>query len=361
MSYTRPAASAANLTWSGATVYTRPAANAANLAFVQINAAAGFCSTNFGAPNALPRAVGFSPTAFGQPLYIGPQFESAAGFNPVSFGLPLTVETGIEAAAAPATQFGSAKVAPWAAGFRPTHLGTPQNVPWAVGFRPTVLGAFTGSNANLASQTGPTAAFGTPTTPTLQTAQAAGFVPIAWGTPTPFVSNPSTLTRTGFAAFVPLSTRMGRPTFSSAVTDAATGATGTTFGAPTARTIDRTLAASATPATTSFGTALLASLRQATPFIGTVLGVPRAGVGASAVGAAPRTRFGAPQQFGPHRGYGINSSNRFGHPRALNRFIHPATHIATTTFGGAASLDTHRATQIPIDARLGRPRLVRSS
>lgn len=361
MSYTRPAASAANLIWSGAQVYTRPAANAAVLAFVPIYAATGFCSTTFGAPNALPRAAGFSSTAFGAPMYVGPLFEGATGFMVTAFGQPLTTETGVEVDAGPATRFGSAQVAPWTVGWRGTHLGTPQTGPWTVGFRPTHLGTCTSSNDNVAAPIEPVAAFGTPSTPAFQSAQAAGFQPTAWGTPTPFVSNAVNLTRTSFASRVPLSTRMGRPTFSSTVTDVAVGATGTTFGAPAARTIDRTLAAGATPANTSFGTALLASLRQATPFVCTVLGAPRAGAGAGAIGAAPRTRFGMPQQFGPHRGYGINSSNRFGHPRALDRFIYPAAHTATTNFGGATARDTHRATQIPIDARLGRPRLVRSS
>lgn len=129
MSYTRPAANAANFSWSAALAYARPAANAANFSFVTsfTATASGFRSTQFGVPLLGNHAAsGFTSTQFGTGKLTVVTY--GAGFTSTLFGTPVAdAVTAVQAAGFSSTQFGapnSVDVAQ-ATGFSSTQFGTP--------------------------------------------------------------------------------------------------------------------------------------------------------------------------------------------------------------------------------------------
>lgn len=341
MAYTRPSASAADATFTGAAAYTRPAASAADASFAPLNLypAAGFTSTTFGAPassRAQP-ATGFMPTTFGTPainlnstrlvtsLAPGAGFgapaaaylqtaaasgalttvagmpthlraQPATGFTTTQFGTSLGKKTQRPTGFTSA-QFGTARLFPFhAAGFKPTTFGQARLFPFHVapGLRKTTFGVLSGQQYWRAQTLLPTSRFGTPTTPTDRSAAVAGFSSSRLGAPFSLRVAAPNRSRTAYAwGFTEV--RFGAARSAYLQTPAAAGFTGGAFGSARAQT-PAAMGASAHGFTVvRFGAPHAGWLRTggAAGFASGAFGVPggtpvlaAAGVGPGAFGAA---------------------------------------------------------------------------
>lgn len=200
MAYTRPSASAADLTWFGASAYTRPAANAANLSFPPdtIFTATGFVPTTFGTPEVIRSASGFSTTVIPTPLAGYWRTQEASGFLPTQLGSSLVGFASFPAAGfAPVVIPGAYYAFPQAGtahGLRVTVAIPAPTVSYTIADAPAATSTLAdatyttefglptalGANSNVASPVY-TVAFGTPAT--VQTYTATGLFSTALGTP----------------------------------------------------------------------------------------------------------------------------------------------------------------------------------
>lgn len=168
MSYTRPAASAADLTWVGKLAYVRPAANSADLSF-SAYLASGFKATNFGTPALLPTAVGFKPINFGTVMT---GFFPVSGFSATNFGTPVAANFFQVTGFAP-LNFGTPMQLPNAVGFKAANFGIPSIALKVVGWNPLHFGAITQRSVNRVSSFR-ACHFGATGTPTNRTCAVRG-------------------------------------------------------------------------------------------------------------------------------------------------------------------------------------------
>lgn len=186
MSYSRPAATAANLTWAGSTAYARPAETAANLSFLAGPQVSGFMPVAFGTPTMLPQIAGFRPITFGTPRTTA---LPVTGFAATNFGTPVVDLSQAVTGFAPA-QFGAVGLAIAAVGFKATRFGTGSVLLRAVGFEAMQFGASTIRQVNRVGALR-TCHFGTPTVPTTRTAGEHGFISTRFGHPVAIKYAPS--------------------------------------------------------------------------------------------------------------------------------------------------------------------------
>lgn len=139
MSYTRPSASAADLSWVGESAYTRPLSSAADLAFAVSYIATGLTPVAFGTPAVRPTAIGFAPVAFGTPIAVYSRTEQVTGFNPVAFGVPGT-SSFYQATGFGPVAFGTPGLANTVLGWKIATLGFPSLALDVVGLSPLVFG-----------------------------------------------------------------------------------------------------------------------------------------------------------------------------------------------------------------------------
>lgn len=178
MSYTRPAATAVDLSWVGQPAYTRPAAATTDLSFLQGYQVTGFKATSFGTPTMLPQVAGFMPVHFGTPRTTT---MPVSGFAPVALGTPVVRRSQPVAGSAP-VHFGSIKLLPHAVGFRPVTFGAIHLLPHAAGWKAVHFGTITRRSVNRVTGFRP-CHFGRPTTPTHRTVAARGLHTIKLGHP----------------------------------------------------------------------------------------------------------------------------------------------------------------------------------
>lgn len=403
MAYTRPAASAADATWVGASAYTRPGAGVADAYFVtgitatgflsttfgtalthMAQPVSGFLSTTFGTPelnlNSTCMATSLSPgAAFGAPRaafaqvtaasgFLAPTLgapsarciQPATGFTPLLFGTGLGYKTQ-RPTGFTTTQFGEPRLFPChAVGFKPTTFGQARLFPFHVGpgFGPALFGTPAGTQHWDMEAWPPVTRFGTPTTPTNRTAQAAGFSPAHLGRPFAFRRLPPNLLQA----------------------ERATGFKLTALGTPAAGWLQTALAAGMAPGTV--GTPRGAMAQGAAGFASTVLGTPLARCAVRAIGFRPATfgaptarltllatgshwsaRFGLPasERSNTYLTYGINATGRFGQPSATCRHNRPAMGFRLTAFGTPACYERHRVTHLAPGTQFGRALLKRTT
>lgn len=403
MAYTRPSASAADASWLSASAYTRPAVTAADASFVvigarvastvglvtqfgtpkagMVQAASGSSTTSLGTPelnlNSTRMVTGFTQTSFGSAIAVYDQFLDASGFRETAFGGPtsrriqpatgeLNTQFGIglgrnvqRPTGFTTTQFGAPFLRPRPVGFRDTNFGQARLFPYHVGagFGPAKFGAPIGTQHWDAGAWTPVTRFGTPTTPTNRTTQAAGSVFARLGQPTAIKYAPPNLARTGRAA----------------------GFKAPTFGTPSAGWTQTVQAAGI--AAVHFGTPRGVMIQGASGFSSTALGMPLAKIAQKAAGFKP-TQFGAPSarriqmaaglyrpvRFGlpttlrsdTYLTYGFTCAGRFGQPRGFSRFNYAVTTGSPATrLGSPACHQRHRIASLPTVTRFGTPLLKR--
>ena len=365
MAYSRPSASAANLTWAGAVTYTRPAASAANFD---------------------PEAGGVSPIAptvqFGTPTGRMNYFLDATGFMPTTFGLGHVVP-GQHVQLTEFARFGVASVPLLATSLGAvTGIGSPTSGPAYWGVRP-IEPATTFGTANVV----PGQVVGPITSTTFGTVSSIG------GYWQHVASAPSTQVPMAYTAFAQdaectgfANTQFGFPGSYNSMTvptdwyGQAFGFTSTEAGEHSAAFKQIAVATSAAPAFQA-GTPSAVRGGHATGFAVGVFGTPRMGMTASASGfrytsfgtatakfrcnanaLAVSTAFGAPKRFVVDRHvYGINASNKFGHPTGWTRTNRRATGFTSTHLGTHAAKDTHRALHIAPTAQTGTHLLSRTT
>lgn len=349
MSYTPPAGDAAHFSWVGVAAYTAPAGDAADFSWAQGSGyAAGWNPTAFGTPSNAPNAVGFKVAPFGSPE--GEIFYRAAGIYGTLFGAPGTV--GAQLPSSPFASFGIGTIPLLAEGWSSTAFGGPDTPLFAAGAIHTVFGDSQIIQSWKHLGPAPATRFGTPyiqqdmaldATGALNTrfgrasatetveleanwvTQAAGFKPVAFG-------SPSTGEARSVRAF---STRH------------------TVFGAPTA-------------STAMFG-------------VVTRFGLPRMNVGLLAVGAVPGTATGSPHSGTSGEARAIRAARfgaavggracvaqgalrtQFGVGSVRYGFSALASGVQHGHFGSASAHCAYRALRATVGTRFGRPSLVRGA
>ena len=405
MAYTRPAASAADATFSGSAAYTRPSASAADASFAPVNLypatgftssafgapassraqpASGFAPTNFGTPalnlNSTRLATGAAPgTTFGSPVAAYSQFAGVSGFLARALGAPTSRRTQPATGFLPtqfgtpsgknlqrpagfiSTQFGEPRLFPFhAVGFKPTTFGQPRLFPFHVGpgFGPAPFGTPAGTQHWDMVAWPPVTRFGTPTTPTNRTAQAAGFRPVHLGAPSAFRRLPPNLLQAERATGFRL-TALGTHSAGWLQTALATGLAPGTVGVPRGVMVQ----GAAGFASTVLGTPLARCTAHANGFRPVMSGTPSARVTLLATGPHWSARFGLPasERSNTYLVYGINAAGRFGQPSATCRHNRPATGFRLTAFGTPACYERHRVTHLAPGTQFGRALLKRTT
>lgn len=347
MSYTRPSASAANASWSGASAYTRPSAGAANATFIDGSTynAEGFQSTQYGAPTAIwdqfGYPEGFIATQYGTPQ--ARQTQYADGFQSTQYGTP------------------DGSFLYRAAGFQSTQYGEPRlfpyhQAPWPVS---TQVGTPTGKQVWHAASLGTIAKYGIPTTPTHQVCVAEGFIRTQYGTPVSWRYAPGgrdiICRAQGFRL-----TQYGTPVASWSQSGEATGFSSTAVGTP--RAIMTFHVPSIGPVA-QYGTPQARQTQRAQGFKAAAIGTPQSRRTQYAADSAPRTRYGTHSTI---RGnwyvaYGFRAT-KYGTPRAWQRFnYHVGEWTPATQVGTPSSRRTYPATSIPPITRYGTPLLKRTT
>lgn len=284
---------------------------------VQFASANEFSTTAFGLAAIEPRAVGIYSTQFGTPN--SPYLQTGAvdsiystnvstGHRLVHIGLVFSnpPSTTIPLAYTPADQTAEATGATRTTFGRARYLVPPDIT----------------DNLTLYATGARNTTFGTPTSPYTQTKTAGSFLSAGFGWPLAWE-------RYAFAVF-------GSPSVEMTQSATVIGPT-VQFGSPTV--VYRA---------TALGPAAS-------------LGSPAAQIKYLASTVPRRARFGAPAASpGGHRAYGIDLRLRFGRPTATNRINRQAAGWASTSFGGPAGSQTHRATALPPRAQFGTPLLTRS-
>ena len=402
MAYTRPAASAADATWVGASAYTRPGAGVADAYFVtgitatgflsttfgtalthMAQPVSGFLSTTFGTPelnlNSTCMATSLSPgAAFGAPRaafaqvtaasgFLAPTLgapsarciQPATGFTPLLFGTGLGYKTQ-RPTGFTTTQFGEPRLFPChAVGFKPTTFGQARLFPFHVGpgFGPALFGTPAGTQHWDMEAWPPVTRFGIPTTPTDRTAQATGSVSTHFGQPLAVKYAPPNTGQRG-QSFGAHSTLFGTPRAGWLQTGQAVGFTTTGFGIPNGVAVQ----GSAGFSSTVLGTPLARLAQQADGFKPTLFGAPSATRIQQATGLYRATRFGLPTTLRSnwYPTYGFPTA-KFGHPTGFSRINYPAAGFAGGFFGTPTCHQRHRVLAMPPCVRLGTPLLKRTT
>ena len=344
--------------------------------------ASGFISTAFGvsAGTVKQRPTGFTSTVLGAPVAAYHQYDTATGFTSTQTPAPRGVRVQPATSIAPTVAFGTAvgKNQQRPTGFTSTQFGAPRLFPYhAVGFKPTTFGQarlfpFHVSPGLRSTQFGtpagtqhwdmvawpPVTRFGTPTTPTNRTAQAAGFKPVRLGAPSAFRRLPPSLLQAERATGFRL-TALGSPSAGWLQTALATGLAPGTVGAPRGVMVQ----GAAGFASTVLGAPMARCAARAIGFRLATFGTPTAQFTQPATGPHWPARFGLPtsERSNTYPTYGINATGRFGQPTATCRHNRPATGFRLTAFGTPACYERHRVTHLAPGTQFGRALLKRTT
>ena len=344
--------------------------------------ATGFSGTQFGTPvgTQQQRPTGFTSTQFGAPNAVYLQIGIATGLSstqiPTPHGIRVQPVTGVIGHATfgtpsgknlqrptgfISTQFGEPRLFPYhAVGFKPTTFGQARLFPFHVGpgFGPALFGTPAGTQHWDMVAWPPVTRFGTPTTPTNRTAQAAGFRPMHLGAPSAFKRLPPSLLQVERATGFRL-TALGTPTAGWLQTALAVGMAPGTVGTPRGVMVQD----AAGFASTVLGTPLARCTVRAVGFRPTVFGVPTARITLLATGPHFPARFGLPtsERSNTYLTYGINAAGRFGQPTATCRHNRPAAGFRLTAFGTPACYERHRVTHLAPGTQFGRALLKRTT
>ena len=347
-----------------------------------VQAASGSSTTSLGTPelnlNSTRLVTGFTQTSFGSAVAAYDQFLDASGFRETAFGGPtsrriqpatgeLNTQFGIglgrnvqRPTGFTTTQFGAPFLRPRPVGFRDTNFGQARLFPYHVGagFGPAKFGAPIGTQHWDAGAWTPVTRFGTPTTPTNRTAQAAGFRPVHLGAPYAFKRLPPNLLQTGRATGFRL-TALGSPSAGWLQTALAAGLAPGAVGAPRGVMVQ----GAAGFASTVLGTPLGRCTAQAIGFRPATFGAPTARLTLLATGSHWSARFGLPasERSNTYLTYGVNATGRFGQPSATCRHNRPATGFRPTAFGTPACYERHRVTHLAPGTQFGRALLKRTT
>ena len=346
MAYTRPSASAADASWSGAPAYTRPSSSAANAAFISgssYNAISTGPTAHFGTPVAIWDQFGypggFPATQYGTPT--NKLLQPASGFAPVLFGTP----DGLKLQRAE--------------GFSPTQFGSPRLLPFHVGpgIHSTQFGTLSGQQRWRVVPWNPVARLGTPTTSTDRTQTASGLRTGALGTPLSVRRNPPNTAQRG-SAFGTTTTRFGAPRAGWLQTGQATGATFTHLGTPNGTRVQHAdgLASGA------LGTATAGMRARALGSSFAILGTPVSRITQPVAGLGNMPRWGraSATRSHTHNTYGFVTA-RVGHPTGFSRITYPATGFTGGYLGEPTCRQRHRILAIPPCGRFGAPLLKRTT
>ncbi len=365
MAYSRPSASAANLTWAGAVAYTRPAASAANFD-PEVGAVSPIApTTQFGTPtgrmNYFLDATGFMPTTFGLGHVVPGQHVQLTEF--ARFGVAsvplLATSLGV------VTGIGSPTSGPAYWGVRPIEPATTFGTAHVVAGQ--VVGSISLTTFGTASTIGgywqhraspPSTRFSMAYTAFAQTATPVGWLATKFGVPGKYVSTSYPVNRYG-QAFGFESTTFGTP-YAAFKQIAVASGTAPAFYAGTPSAIRGGHATGFVGG--AFGTPSTTVTAHASGFRSTTIGTATAKFRCNANALAVSTAFGTPKRFViDHHVYGINSSNKFGHPTGWTRINRRATGFTSTHLGSPASKDTHRALHIAPTAQMGTHLLSRTT
>ena len=368
MSYVAPLGSAAHLHFDGLLAYTAPLGSAANLSFIDKPTASSIgVVTRFGTPTG--RMNYFLPASTVAPSAM--------------FGTP-RVKPGQQVNLSVSTRLGVPSVPTRVAAFGPTAiLGAPTSRPAYWGVRPISPTTTFGTAHVRAGKVMPTArstAFGVPYTiggywqhrspePSTRFSQAytkvnqttatTGFFGTKFGVPLKY-SSQTTTTGVICQAFSFTVTYFGAPKakFKQAVQVAAWAKT-TAIGAPDAKRVGHHSGF----ATTLFGAARARGMAHVVGFQTSRFGQPTAKRRGAVAGIAPTVRFGVVARYVlSRRAYGINSSNKFGHPVGRVRINHKATGFLSAHVGASVtSRDRHRVSHIPPTATFSTHQLRRTT
>lgn len=361
MSYTPPSASAADATWLGAAAYTPPSAAAADATFASGNFASGFSTTQIGAPTSrrTQPATGFLTGNFGTP--IAPYFTT--GFKSTQFGTPYGVFDQFGTATGFKSTVLSAHSTPLpVTGFCSTHIGTPYGVFWqitqATGFKPTQFGPIKGWQHWDEVWNPPATKFGTPTTPTNRTAQAAGFQSTRYGQPGKVSHKPDGQSWLCIASGFDL-VRIGSPVATRPQFGSVSGIAAVHLGTPKGTRGQRATGIHSTV----IGAPTVKTLLKASGFASGHLGLAVAMLTQRADGAQFVQRFGLPESDigNTHKVYGINASGRIGNPAGFSRFNYRVTGFQPVAIGSASCHESHRASHVTPICRIGTPILKRNT
>ena len=360
MSYVAPVGSAANFSFVPSQAYTAPLGGAVDFVF-----------------NLTPQGAGFNLTAFGTPLSVVPTTQSVSSLPiATSFGLPAAPKGLVRGFLS--TQFGFPAI-PTKAESCPTttSFGTPAR---QFGIYSTRFGTASLS-PSYARPVEPTTSFGTGFTRGGHWAHTSSapstVISLA------YTAFPQTGVVTGWAAHRP-----GTPqtflfgTFPTGLTCAVRHISATTFGKPSAAASLFSTATSVSPAFsagtphvditgkpisfngTAFGTAAAFFEVRGTGFRATSFGTAKAGLQQTVLSAIRLPRFGAAstERSNTFGAFGINVTNRFGHPSARSRLNRLAAGIGSARVGqGVTCSERHLTRHIAPTVETGTPRLVRTS
>lgn len=362
MSYTLPSATAADLQFEGA--YTAPSSTAADLSFVSGNPASSLGPTAlFGSPVAAyartQAATGIAPTTQ-LPTPRGLKGLPVTGFCSTQFGTGTGTKqqrpTGFLAGV-----LGTPRVFPYSPPpIRSTQFGTGRLFPYHVapGIHSTQFGPINGWQHWDEVWNPPATKFGTPTTPTNRTAQAAGFQSTRYGQPSK-VSHKQDgeswlCIASGFDP-VRISSPVATWPQSGSVSGIAAGHLGTPKGARGQRATGIH--------STVIGAPTVKTMLKAYGFASSHLGLAVAVMTQRAAGARFSQRFGIPESDigNTHKVYGINASGRIGNPSGFSRFNYLVTGFRPVAIGSASCHESHRVSHVTPICRLGTPTLKRNT
>ena len=325
--------------------------------------ASGFISGLFGTPIAAyartQTATGIAPTAQ-LPTPRGLKGLPVTGFCSTAFG------TGIGTKQQRPTGFlagvlGMPRIFPFnTVGFRSTKFGTGRLFPYHVapGIHSTQFGPINGWQHWDEVWNPPETRFGTPTTPTNRTAQAAGFLVTRYGQPSKVSHKQAGESWLCIASgFDPV--RIGYPAATWPQSGSASGIDTGHLGAPKGIRGQRASGIHST----AVGAPTVKTLLKASGFASGHLGLAVAMLTQRADGAQFAQRFGLPESDigNTHKVYGINASGRIGNPTGVSRFNYRVTGFRPVAIGSASCHESHRASHVTPICRLGTPILKRNT
>lgn len=371
----------------------------------------GFVSTTFGTPYAINDqkriAIGYLATRFGTPTKLSPRTVLVSGAASLTaFGTPVLVTPSVsEAVSFLATRFGTPSFAWYAQGLASTVAfgeasglqAFPTIFP-ATGFAVTAFGVPVGYYSRFASASGFVGTqfgasrvlldggllltkFGTPLgyerfpatslgvttrwaepyvaySPVTQVVSINGFFTTSFGQPIKAYAATVSYNAIGSSSGEVVTT-FGTTTYTTVVTETASGATSTVFGQPRSRV---GFAVQSVEQQVLFGQANVLGVAKANGFVAANFATPSMMHGLPAQGFYRSTRWGVARikQSDTYPAGSLRVGNRFGVPKGLSINNYPATSLHSTQFGTHDMRSGYRASMIAPVAKFSKPLMKRN-
>ena len=284
-------------------------------------------------------ATGFTPTQFGAAF--GQNKQRPTGFQTGAVGSPRIFP--YSPPPIYSTQFGTGRLFPY-------HV--------APGIHFTQFGSINGWQHWDEVWNPPATRFGTPTTPTNRTTQAAGFQSTRYGQPIKVSHKQSGESWLCIASgFDPV--RIGSPVATWPQSGSASGIAAGHLGTPKGIRGQRATGIHSM----AVGVPSVKTMLKASGFASVHLGLAAAVMTQRAAGAQFVQRFGLPESDigNTHKVYGINASGRIGNPTGFSRFNYRVTGFRPVAIGFASCHESHRVSHVTPICRLGTPILKRNT